>query len=344
MRKLITATLLGSVLASTPALAETINLKVIGQPLATGLIQKNKEQPFFEHLADNTGLPLKVNYKPLDTTGIKDVEQLRVLKSGLFDLISLRLSQVSRDEPTILGLDLVGLSPDFEKGRRVVDAYKDTVDQRLQARFNTKLLGVWPFGPQVLFCNHPLTSLEDVKGLKVRVSDQSLAQFVESVGGVPVPVAFGDVHQSLALGMIECAITGASSANSAGWPEVTTHMLPLSFQMALNGYGINLKTWNKLTPEQQQTLQAAFDELTDDIWNYSQALFQDASRCNVGEQPCDTGKPFNLVDVPVNEADLAVVASMVQQVSYPNWADQCDKTNPDCSANWKRDMADIVGL
>ncbi|MDP5290985.1 TRAP transporter substrate-binding protein [Oceanimonas sp. CHS3-5] len=344
MRKLIVSTLLGSVLASTPALAETINLKVIGQPLATGLIQKNKEQPFFENLAEKTGLPLKVNYKPLDTTGIKDVEQLRVLKSGLFDLISLRMSQISRDEPTILGLDLVGLNPDFEQGRKVVAAYKDTVDQRLQERFNTKLLGVWPFGPQVLFCNHPINGLEDVKGLKVRVYDQNLAQFVESVGGVPVPVAFGDVHQSLALGMIECAITGPSSANSAGWPEVTTHMLPLGFQLALNGYGINLKAWNKLDEAQQQTLQAAFDELNEEIWSYSEELFLDASRCNVGEQPCETGKSFNLVEVPVNEADLATVASTVTQVSYPTWAEQCDKSNPDCSANWKRDLKDIVGL
>ena len=32
--------------------------------------------------------------------------------------------------------------------------------------------------------------------------------------------------------MTDCAITGPSSANSAGWPEVTTHMLPIAFQVA----------------------------------------------------------------------------------------------------------------
>ncbi|MFK7889822.1 MAG: hypothetical protein AB8B63_03320 [Granulosicoccus sp.] len=46
----------------------------------------------------------------MDVTGIKDTEQLRILKDGLFDIVSLRLRQVSRDEPTILGLDLVGLN------------------------------------------------------------------------------------------------------------------------------------------------------------------------------------------------------------------------------------------
>lgn len=52
---------------------EKIKLKVIGQPLATGLIQKNKEQPFFETLAQKTGLPIEVEYKPIDTLGIKDI-------------------------------------------------------------------------------------------------------------------------------------------------------------------------------------------------------------------------------------------------------------------------------
>lgn len=345
MKKLLLSALVCAAVSASPAMAEdTIKLKVIGQPLATGLIQKNKEQPFFETLAEKTGLPLKVNYKPLDTTGIKDVEQLRVLKSGMFDLVSLRMSQISRDEPTILGLDLVGLSPNFAQGRQVADAYKETVDKRLQERFNTKLLGVWPFGPQVMFCNHPIESLNDVKGLKVRVYDQNLAQFVESVGGIPVPIGFGDVHQSLALGVIDCAITGPSSANSAGWPEVTTHVLPLGFQMALNGYGINLKAWNKLTPDQQVTLQSAFDGLIDEIWTYSEELFEDAGRCNVGGEPCTTGTKFDLVEVPVSEKDLSIVANTVKEVSFPTWAEVCNKTNPECASDWKRDVGAIAGM
>jgi len=345
MRKSLLAAFLTTCVVAAPAIAaDNIKLRVVGQPLATGLIQKNLEQPFFENLAETTGLPLQVNYKPLDTTGIQDVEELRVLKSGLFDLASLRLSQVSRDEPTLLGLDLVGLSPNYKQGREVIDSFTEVVDQRLQKRFNTKLLGVWPFGPQVLFCNDPIESLADVKGLKVRVYDQNLAKFVESIGGVPVPMSFGEVHQSLALGVVECAITGASSANSAGWPEVTTHVLPIGFQMALNGYGINLRTWNKMTPEQQQKLQTAFDGLIDDIWAYSEELFNDAGRCNVGKLPCETGTQFDLVEVPVSETDLKTVESAVKDVSFPIWAKLCDKSNNSCSADWKRTVGALIGM
>ena len=228
--KAVTGTLLCAALcgmfAATSATAETLKLKVLGQPLATGLIQKTKEQPFFEGLAASTGLDIEVDYKPVDVTGIRDLEELRILKSGLFDIVSLRLSQVSRDKPTILGLDLVGLNPDYETGRKTADAFFDVLDARLQERFNTKLLGIWPFGPQVLFCKPEIGKLTDIKGKKVRVYDQNLAQFVSSVGGTPVPIGFSEVHQALARGVVDCAITGPSSANSAGWMEVTNYTLP----------------------------------------------------------------------------------------------------------------------
>lgn len=329
---------------AVPAQADNLHLKAIGQPLATGLIQKNKEQPFFEHFAERTGLPIDVDYKPIDTLGLKDTEQLRVMKSGLFDLVSLRVSQNSRDEPTLLGLDLVGASPDYATGRKVAKAYFDTVDARLQKQFNVKLLGVWPFGPQILFCKKPITQLADVKGLKVRVYDQNLAKFIELVGGTPVPIAFADTQQSLSLGVVDCAITGPSSANSAGWPEVTTHQLPLGFQMALNGYAMTMKSWNALKPDQQVKLKAAFDKLTDEIWTYSEELFQDALNCNAGKDPCTTGKKFKLVNVPVSPADGELIRSAVAKVSLPVWAETCDKTNPGCSQQWKATVGPIVGI
>ena len=336
---------LGAALAAAPALAqEKLKLKVIGQPLATGLIQKTKEQPFFETLAQRTGLPIEVEYKPIDTLGIKDTEQLRIMKAGLFEMASLRMSQNSRDEPTILGLDLVGLNPDYATGKKVADAYAPILDQRLQKQFGVKLLGIWPFGPQVFFCKKPIAKLGDIKGLKVRVYDQNLAKFVESLGGTPVPIAFAETHQSLSLGVVDCAVTGPSSANSAGWPEVSTHYLPIGVQIALNGYGITLGAWNKLKPDQQKKLQAAFDELLADIWKYSEHLFLDASNCNVGKDPCTTGKKFNLVNVPVTPRDLDIVRKAVREISFPVWAEVCDRSNPGCSAMWKKAVGPIVGM
>ncbi|MER1968506.1 TRAP transporter substrate-binding protein [Castellaniella sp. GW247-6E4] len=331
--------------ASLPAqAADTLKIRIIGQPLATGLIQAKKEQPFFENFQAKTGLPIEMDYKPMDTLGIKDAEQLRVLKSGLFQMTSLRFSQNARDEPTLLGFDLVGLNPDYATARKVFDAYLDVADARLQKQFQVKLLAVFPFGPQILFCNKPITKLADIKGLKVRTYDQNLSKFIETIGGTPVPIPFADAHQSLSLGVVDCAVTGPSSANSSGWPEVSTHQMPVSFQVSANGYVIGLKTWQKLTPEQQNELKTAINALNDEIWEYSEALFKDAANCNVGKDPCTTGKKFNLVDVPVSAEDHAVLKSALTEVSLPAWAEICEKSNPGCLQAWKQTVGGVVGL
>lgn len=328
-----------------PAAAQQpIKLQVAGNLLATGLIQKNKEQPFFETLAKTTGLPIEVDYKPMDTTGIKDIEGLRVLRNGLFDIVTLRIAQVSRDEPFLLGLDLVGLNPDYATARKVTDAYRDAFDKRLKERYNAKLLGLWPFGPQVVFCKPQIGGLKDLKGRKVRVYDQSLAKFIEKLGGVPVTISFGETQQALSLGVVECAITGPSSANSAGWPEVSEYFMPIGFQIAFNAYAINLKSWAKFNPEQQAKLTAAFKKLEDDIWAYSQELFDDAVRCNVGKDPCTTVKKFAMKQVPVSAADLALVKEAIASVSLPAFAEVCDKSFAGCSAEWKRLLGPVTGI
>jgi TRAP-type C4-dicarboxylate transport system substrate-binding protein len=341
---LAAGTALAATLAAPVASAQEMTFKVIGQPAATGLIQKELEKPFFENFAEVSGLPIKMDYKPLDQLGVKDTEQLRLMKAGLFDVVSLRVSQNSRDEPTLLGMDLVGLNPDFATGKATVKAFYDVVDQRLQEKFRVKLLGIWAFGPQMLFCKEPITQLADVKGLKVRVYDQNLAKFVESLGGIPVPLSFTEVHQSLSMGVVECAITGPSSANSSSWPEVTTHQLPLGFQLALNGYAITMKAWMALGPEKQVKMQAAFTKLTDDIWTRSEELWLDAVNCNVDQDPCTTGKRYKLTNVPVKPADIELVRGALAKISVPVWSELCDKSHPGCSEKWMNTVGPVVGL
>lgn len=330
-------------MATTAQAQERMVLKVIGQPAAAGLIQKNKEKPFFDNFSKNTGLPIDADYKSSDSLGIKDTEQLRVMKAGLFDIVSLR-PQNSRDEPLLLGLDLVGAVPDYETAKKVYEAYFTTLDRQLQKQFQLKLLGIWPFGPQVMFCSKPIARLSDIKGLKVRVYDQNLAKFIESLGGTPVPLPFTELHQSLSLGVVDCAITGPSPANSSNLPEVTSHQYSLGFQMAPIEYAITLKAWNRLTADQKDKLQAAFTVLVNDIWGYSKELTQDAINCNAGKDPCVNGKKFALKDVAASAADISVLRKAVADISLPTWAEICDKSSSSCSADWKKTVGKELGI
>ncbi len=322
--------------------AETVTLRVLGQPSGSGLIAQQMERPYFEALAEKTGLDIKIEYLPVDVAGIPDTDGLRVLRSGLFDLVSIRGPQVSRDEPSVLGLDLIGLNTSFEAGRAHVAAFMPYVDSRLQTAFNSKLIGMWPAGPQVIFCKPEVTSLADLAGYKIRVGDQSAANFVDKLGATGISMPFGEVQQSLAKGVVDCAITGPSSANTGGWPEATTTVLPVALQLAMNGYAINLRSLAKLSPEDQATLIAALEDLTNQIWDFSEELYDDAMRCNTGATPCERGVSYSLTSAPVSDADLAAVSAAVTEISFPVWAEQCDALAPDCSETWQATVGALL--
>ncbi len=51
-----------------------------------------------------------------------------------------------------------------------------------------------------------------------------------------------------------------------------------------------------------------------------------------------------MVNVPVSAADLAIVKKAVRDISFPAWAEVCDKSNPGCSAQWKKAVGPIIGF
>ena len=123
------------------------------------------EKAFFIALPKISGLPLEINYNTMDAVSVQAADALRLLRSGTFDVMSVQIGMASRDDPFFEGVDLIGVSTTMADLRKAVDAYRDAFDRRLQQRFNSKVMTLWPFGPQVFYCNTPIKTLEDRKSV-----------------------------------------------------------------------------------------------------------------------------------------------------------------------------------
>lgn len=320
---------------------EKFSIQVVGQPSVTGVVQKKIEEPFFLNLAKNTGLPLEVSYIPNDELGIKDTFQLLLLKSGALELVSLRFLQNAVVEPMLLGIDLSGATSDIRTARAVADAYAPILNRTLESDYRTKLLGVWPFGPQVFFCRRPIKGLKDIADLKIRVGSENFGPLIASFGGKPVVIPFEDVKSSLRSGIVDCAITSATSGNAAGWPEYSTHFFSLGTQFGVNGYVISLNVWNRLSQGQQKKLLEAVQQQTDAIWLHIEKIHQDMSSCNVGG-PCKEGVRYQLINVVPSEEDLLLLQHAFENTTFRDWAQKCDRLHPDCSREWRAQIAPLL--
>ncbi len=321
----------------------TVPLLVLGQPSTAGQLQRDQEAPFFRDLARSANLPLAVSYHTADRYGLVDSHQLDAIRDGRLDMISLRFMQNAQKEPGLGGVDLPGMNPDFKTARRVAEAYGPTLDRYLQTTYGARLLGLWSFGPQVLFCKAPIARIDDIRGRKVRVASPSLATVVESLQGTAVILSFGETKEALKQDLINCAVTSAASADFDDWSAHTNYYYPLTFQFGFNGYVISNRKWNSLSRDQQQRLSRAFKTQIDQVWNYSERRQQEAEAC-LTQGPCTNRKPRQLKHVAVHPKEMGNLRVISRQVAVPRWMELCDKVHRGCSEDWKRTVEPLSTL
>ncbi|MBE0454910.1 MAG: TRAP transporter substrate-binding protein [Roseovarius sp.] len=328
-------------LAASSALAQT-PLRVAGN-----FSQNQKhvaiESAFFDNLAEASGVPISMNYNPMDVVGVQASDAFRMLRSGTFDVMSVQIGMASRDDPFFEGIDLIGVSTDMETLRDVVGAYREAFDARLQERFNAKVLTLWPFGPQVFFCNAPIVSLSDLKGLRIRSFTPSMSAMIEHFGATPVTLQFSEVYPALQRGVVSCGVTSPTSANTGNWPEVTTHLLPLAVSGSVQGHLINLDAWNRFSEAEQAALTEMFKRLEDELWSLATNANGDAQSCSVGGA-CEEHKPFSMTLVEISAADQAVIAEVAETVVLPIWRDTCNAVDPNCTTVWNETVGAVRGL
>jgi TRAP-type C4-dicarboxylate transport system substrate-binding protein len=301
------------------------------------------ERPFFTNLPKILGAPMTINYNAMDTVGVQAADALRLLRSGTFDVMSVQIGMAARDDPFFEGVDLIGVSTNLADLRKAVDAYRQAFDERLQRRFNAKVMTLWPFGPQVFYCNKPIKTLDDVKGLKVRSFTPSMAALIQSLGATPVTMQFSEVYPALQRGVADCGVTSPTSGNAGKWPEVTSHFLPLSVSGSVQGHFMNLDYWKRLSPESQTKILAAFANMEDQMWQLADRANADAMNCNVGAEPCKDGTKFKMQLVQVSPADAARVKATVTSVVLPLWKESCNKVDPKCSESWNATVGKARG-
>jgi TRAP-type C4-dicarboxylate transport system substrate-binding protein len=204
--------------AAAPAFAET-------SIRATGLVSTHKfhtalEQEFYAGLPEKTGIDLAINFNPLDVVGVDMQDTLRMVRTGAFDIVQSTVGAAARDDAFLEGIDLIGVSTSMEQLEDAIEAFMPELEKRVAEKFNAKPLAVWPYGPQVFYCNAEIASLDDLEGLKVRSYTSSMSTLIEALGATPVTMSFKEVYPALQRGVVDCAIGPRSRPTSCPWASL----------------------------------------------------------------------------------------------------------------------------
>lgn len=121
----------------------------------------------------------------------------------------------------------------------------------------------------------PIESPEDVAGMKVRVMNNDLfVGMIEAMGGNATPMAFAEVYQSLSTGVVDGAENNPPSYESTNHFEVAKYYSLTEHLIIPECLCISLKSWDALTPEQQEIVREAGHEsalMQRELWDEREA-------------------------------------------------------------------------
>jgi len=332
--------LAGMLTVGQAAAADTVSIKAVG---TWGNLTnfKKHEGPFWnEKIAGLTNGSVIGEIKPQTELGLKGFEVMRLLKLGVFDFTHGVMGYVAAENAVFEGVDLSSVVQDIGTARKVADAYFPILEKHFAEIYNAKLLQLYPFPSQTLWCRTPVNGLEDLAGKKIRVYSTTLGDFVEGVGGTSVTIPFAEVVPALEKGIADCGITGTMSAYSAKWYQVATHAYTLRVGWGISFGAMNMDKWNALSADQQASIQQALDGLTDRMWQETATEDDVAISCITGGD-CSAGEKGGMTLVEPTTADLQARDKVATDVVLARWAERC---GAECAANWNETVGKIVGL
>ncbi len=134
----------------------------------------------------------------------------------------------------------------------------EEIKKDIMARAHVIPLAYFARGPRNLTSNKPVKTVDDVKGLKMRVPNVPVFMaFWRGVGAQPTPMAFGEVFTSLQTGVIDAQENPLALIKSASFFEVQKYVDRTEHVRSWIYLAIGEKSFNKLNAEQKAALQEA---------------------------------------------------------------------------------------
>ena len=331
-----------TLLTALPSLAadQPVVVKAVGTWGNLTNYQKH-EGPFWnERIAEASDGQIVGEIKPQTELGLKGFEIMRLVKNGVFDFAFGLPGYVAAENAIFEGADLSSITQDIETQRKVSEAYFPVMEEAFAEIYNAKLLMLYPFPSQMLWCNSEITGIQDLDGKKIRVYATSLGDFVEGVGGTSVTIPFAEVIPALEKGVADCGITGTMPAYKANWHQVATHAYTLRVGWGLAFGAMNMDKWNTMSPEQQDLLTTEITALNDEMWSETATEDEVAIACITGGD-CAIGEPGAMTLVEPSDDDLAARDRIANDVVLARWAERCGE---DCAATWNETVGKVLGM
>ena len=245
------------------------------------------------------------------------VEQLQI---GAVQLTRVSLGTLGPVVPDVNAFNMPFVFRDHEHMRKIIDGEigQELLDKITESEFNMVGLAWMDGGVRNLYSKKPVRSIDDLKGMKIRVIGNPLfIDTLNAMGAQGVAMDTAEIFSALQTGVVDGAENNPPTLlehnhyRNAKYYTLTGHLiLPEPIVMSKT-------TWNKLTPQQQEMVkkfakEAQLEERR--LWDEKTASSEEKLKAAGVEFIEVDRKPFYDATAPVREKYGAAHADLIKRI------------------------------
>ncbi|MCO6046263.1 TRAP transporter substrate-binding protein [Aeoliella sp. ICT_H6.2] len=228
-----------------------------------------------ERLAEKSSGTMILEIRPNGQLGA-ETECLSLVQRGVLAMTKTSAAPLENFVPEMAVFGIPFLFEDEAHFWRVL--HSDLGNDLLEAGADSGLRGLsyYDAGARSFYTiSRPIMTPEDLKGLLIRVQESPTSiAMIESLGGSPTPVDFGDLYTALQQGVVDGAENNPPSFYTNRHYEVCKHLSLDQHTRTPDVLIISQRWWQRLTPQQQQWLAEAAQESAE----YERKLWQEKTQ------------------------------------------------------------------
>lgn len=209
-------------------------------------------QWFADEIKKATEGKLEVTVHP-GASLFKATEIKRAVATGQVQMGEVLIS-IHENEDPVFGLDTIPfLATSYAESYKLWEAQKPAIAKKLDSQ-GVMLLYSVAWGPQGIYANKDINSVEDMKGLKMRAYNVGTTRIAESVGAQAVTVQAAELPQALATGTVNAFMTSGSTGYDSKVWESLSHWYDVQAWIPKNVVMVSKAAFGGLPKEQQDAI------------------------------------------------------------------------------------------
>ena len=150
-------------------------------------------------------------------------------------------------------MDMPFLFRDLDHWNAAIDqGALEPLAEDVLAQANVRLIGYAGGGTRNLIVNKPITNMEELEGLSMRVMGAPIqTRIFEAINAAPSVIAYSEVYNAIQTGVIDAAENEAAGIEQMKFYEVGPEISLTQHAITVRPIAFSNATFERLTPEEQ---------------------------------------------------------------------------------------------